>query len=202
MMNCSLNLLPFDGEMYYFPGYFDAQDSDLYFKELMALRNWRQDEIRIFGKKYFLPRRQMFLGDSEDIVYTYSGIKLNAQLWPDFIMEIKNRIEHDFNIIFNSALVNLYRDGNDSNGKHSDDEPEMGKNPVMASVSLGASRKFRVYHKTQKHCKTELTLRHGDLVIMKGEMQHHWYHEIPKEKKVLEPRINITFRKVYASPFR
>jgi alkylated DNA repair dioxygenase AlkB len=202
MMNFSLNLLPFDGEMYYYPAYFDPYASDLYFKKMLALSNWRQDEIRIFGKKYFLPRQQMFLGDTEDIVYTYSGITLNAEPWPDFIMEIKKRIEHDFNTLFNSALVNLYRDGNDSNGKHSDNEPELGKNPFMASVSFGASRKFRVYHKTKKHCKTELTLRHGDLVIMKGEMQHHWYHEIPKEKKVLEPRINITFRKVYASPFR
>lgn len=195
-MKFAHNLLPFDGEMYYYPAYFDTHASDLYFNKIMALKNWRQDEIRIFGKKYFLPRLQMFLGDAEDIIYTYSGIGLKAERWPDFLLEIKKRIEHDFNISFNAALVNLYRDGNDSNGKHSDNEPEMGNRPVLASVSFGAPRKFRVYHKTKKHCKSELTLQHGDLLIMKGEMQDCWYHEIPKEKKVLEPRINITFRNI------
>lgn len=202
MMYFAQNLLPFDGEMYYYPGYVDAHTSDLYFKKMMELKGWRHDEIRIFGKKYFLPRMQMFFGDNEDIEYTYSGIKLIAQPWPDVLSEIKHRIEHDFHISFNSALVNLYRNGYDSNGKHSDHEPEMGKNPIMASLSFGASRKFRVFHKTKKNYKTELVLRHGDLVIMKGEMQHYWYHEIPKEKKVLGPRINITFRTIYAVRFR
>ncbi|MCX8081048.1 MAG: alpha-ketoglutarate-dependent dioxygenase AlkB [Bacteroidia bacterium] len=196
MMTDKVNLLPRDGELYYYPNYINEELGKTIWEYFQDYVEWRKDTIRIFGKTYPLPRLQDFFGDEEKLCYTYSSIPLFAKPWPESLLRCKNKIEHDFNIQFNCALVNYYRDGHDSNGRHSDDEPELGKNPILASVSLGAERKFRYFHKTENALKYHIMLRHGDLLIMKGAMQHHWFHEIPKEKKVKYPRLNITFRRI------
>lgn len=155
----------------------------------------KQETIRIFGKEILQPRLSQLFGDS-NISYTYSQKKLDAMEWNPFLSALKIRLEKTLSYEFNSALVNLYRDGNDSMGLHSDDEKELGTDPVIASVSYGATRKMIFRRKKDKH-KEILYLNHGDIILMRGKIQQDWKHEIPKEKGILIPRINITFRYIH-----
>ena len=121
---------------------------------------------------------------------------MEPQRWTTTLIKIKSQIEDVTNTTFNSVLLNLYRDGKDSVVWHSDDEPELGKNPEIGSVSFGATRRFMFRHKFKKELKFEIELTHGSFLLMKGVTQHFWQHQIPKTNKLIQPRINLTFRKV------
>jgi alkylated DNA repair dioxygenase AlkB len=183
-----------DGEVIIYQNFFEESESDRLLQELLNSINWRQDRIKIFGKEVNLPRLTAWYGD-ENKSYQYSGITMNPDTWTPTLLSIEERIEKFVKIKFNSVLINLYRNGKDYVSWHSDDEPELGKNPIIASVSFGATRRFQLRHKSNKDLDTvEIALTHGSLLIMKGATQHFWKHQVPKTSKVLTERINLTFR--------
>ena len=185
-----------DGQVIIYQHFFDHKESDRFFLELLNDINWQQDKIRIFGKEVNLPRLTAWYGDSGKS-YTYSGITMNPDLWSLNLLAIKERIEETVQVNFNSVLANLYRNGQDYVSWHSDDEKELGKNPTIASVSFGATRRFLLRHRSNKNLETvDLSLGHGSLLIMKGSTQHYWKHQVPKTAKVKTERINLTFRVV------
>ncbi|MDA0708902.1 MAG: alpha-ketoglutarate-dependent dioxygenase AlkB [bacterium] len=185
-----------NGEMGYVKGFFTREQSQTYFSILMNTVAWEQKTIHMFGKPIASPRLTAWYGDA-GVTYSYSGIRLSAPGWLPCLVEIKARIESFSGETFNSVLANLYRDGTDSMGWHSDDEAELGKNPVISSVSFGSPRDFALRHK-QNRDVTPLTyiLGDGDLLVMRGETQHYWKHQIPKTKQKICPRINLTFRRI------
>lgn len=156
---------------------------------------WKQDEIALYGRTIPVPRLASWHGDA-DCSYTYSGIPSQPNPWTPVLGDIRRVVEETTGTRFNSVLVNRYRDGQDSVAWHSDDEPELGRNPVIASVSLGAVRLFQLKHKVHGARRAELALPHGSLLLMRGETQHHWLHQVPKMKQVREVRFNLTFRNV------
>jgi alkylated DNA repair dioxygenase AlkB len=191
----SNELMP-DGEIIVDQNFFGELESDQLFNELRASLHWRQDKIKMFGKEVNIPRLTAWYGD-QGKSYTYSGITMNPDGWTQTLLLIKTRVEKIVGLKFNSVLVNLYRNGKDYVSWHSDDEKELGKNPTIASVSLGATRRFLLRHKSNQALDTiEITLSHGSLLIMKGTTQHFWKHQIPKSSRVLTERINLTFRTI------
>ncbi|MBP5973166.1 alpha-ketoglutarate-dependent dioxygenase AlkB [Brasilonema sp. CT11] len=184
-----------DAEVIIYPNLFDKNESDQMFSELYRTTHWKQDTTLLFGKRIALPRLTAWYGDKGKF-YTYSKIKMERHSWTPILIKIKSRIESIVGTQFNSVLLNLYRDGKDSVAWHSDDEPELGENPEIGSVSFGASRRFMFRHKSQKELKFEIELTHGSFLLMKGATQHFWQHQTPKTSKVMKPRINLTFRKV------
>jgi alkylated DNA repair dioxygenase AlkB len=193
--NLQLNQLSVsDAELIFYPRYFSVEESDVIFQSLFAEINWRQDKIKLYGKEINIPRLTAWYGD-EGKFYTYSRITMNPTPWTPILLSIKKRVEDIAKISFNSVLINLYRHGKDSMAWHSDDEPELGENPIIASVSFGETRKFQLRHKFNKTLeKVELNLNHGSLLIIQGKTQEFWQHQIPKTAKYVMPRINLTFR--------
>lgn len=181
-----------NGEYVYMPNFFDRQTSNEYLSAFIKNINWKQEEMNMYGKQVMFPRLTSWYGDS-DKPYTFSGITLNPHPWNKELLEIKDKIEPKCEVKFNSVLLNLYRDGNDSISWHTDAEKELGKNPLIASVNFGAERKFQLKHRDNGE-KVNLILQHGSLLIMKGEIQHYWLHQVPKTKEVLKERVNLTFR--------
>jgi alkylated DNA repair dioxygenase AlkB len=181
-----------DGWIIYVPNFYAKEIADQLFNLFYQSINWQQGEIKLFGKKYLTPRLEAFYAE-ENKSYGYSGQRLITSSFTKELKQIKDIIELKLSIQLNSVLINLYRDGNDSNGWHADDEPELGKNPIIASLSLGASRRFDLKHSTTKE-KLSLELEPGSLLVIGGELQHYWKHQIAKTKKVNTPRINLTFR--------
>jgi alkylated DNA repair dioxygenase AlkB len=181
-----------NGEYYFFPNYFSVTESDLLLGALRDKILWRQESMNMYGKKINFPRLTSWYGDNEK-PYTFSGITLNPHPWIEELRVIKNKIEPQAGVEFNSVLLNLYRDGNDSISWHTDAEPELGKNPVIASVNFGDTRKFQLRHNKSNE-KVEVELTHGSLLIMQGELQHFWKHQVPKTSKKVKERINLTFR--------
>ncbi len=177
----------------YYSSFFSPKESSEYFQILLNEIEWQEDDIKVFGKTYKQPRLTALYG-MNNASYRYSGITMFPKPFNFILKEIKTKIEEITEIKFTTVLLNFYRDGSDSNGWHSDDEKELGENPVIVSISLGAERTFRLRHKKDKTQKKNLILQHGSLLIMKGETQHHWQHCIPKSKKDIKPRINLTFR--------
>ncbi len=189
--------------------FFKKEEADALLSDLTENIHWEQGEIMMFGKKVLEPRLTAWYGD-EGKEYTYSGKKQTPLAWTDTLKGIKNKIETDcekltppqsrevrdvpYNPVFNSVLLNYYRNGQDSMGWHSDDEKELGLNPTIASLNLGESRRFLIRNKADKNLKKEILLTHGSLLIMTDEMQHYWQHAVPKEPKKQQPRINLTFR--------
>ncbi|MBL7777558.1 MAG: alpha-ketoglutarate-dependent dioxygenase AlkB [Chitinophagales bacterium] len=169
--------------------------SDKLFLQLKESIEWRSEEIKIFGRWVMQPRLTAWYGNAGK-TYRYSGIEMKPLPWTPYLLEIKNKVEKQCDVSFNSVLLNYYRTGADSMGWHSDDEPELGKNPVIASVSFGAERLFCLRHKKEKSLQVKLKLTAGSLLIMTGETQHHWQHAIPKTTKPIGERINLTFRKI------
>jgi alkylated DNA repair dioxygenase AlkB len=184
-----------DADIIYYPKFIKDQDAQNLFDRLFKETEWREESIILFGKKYKQPRLNAWYGE-EHMNYSYSGIKMIAVPFTTALLRLKSLIEDFTNEPFNSVLLNLYRNGNDSNGWHSDDEKELGKNPVIASLSLGAVRKFKMKHKCDTTIKYEISLDNGSLLLMKAETQHFWKHQIPKSKKVDQARINLTFRRI------
>lgn len=183
-----------DGQIMLYPNFFAASTRDKLFDDLLQNLNWRQDKIKMFGKEINLPRLTAWYGD-EGKSYEYSGIKMNPDVWTPTLLTIKKQVEAVAKLNFNSVLVNLYRSGKDHVSWHSDDEPELGNNPTIASVSFGATRRFLLKHKSNQDLgKIEVPLTHGSLLIMQGTTQHFWQHQVPKTTKILTARINLTFR--------
>ena len=187
----SLNLP--DSDISYFPNFINLEKADHYFEKLKEAVPWQQDNITLFGKTYPQPRLTALFGNNGK-PYSYSNITMQPHKFSKIVLDIKHSIEAITTIEFTSCLLNLYRDGKDSNGWHADDEKELGKNPIIASVTLGQERYFHLKHKNNKSLKHKILLQHGSLLLMKGETQHHWLHQIPKTAKPIKERINLTFR--------
>ncbi|WP_162126194.1 alpha-ketoglutarate-dependent dioxygenase AlkB family protein [Flavobacterium phycosphaerae] len=182
-----------DAEIEYYPGFFDYERANELFTKLKTEIPWQQDLITVFGKTHPQPRLTALFGN-EGKPYGYSNIVMQPHAWNPLLMFIKNEIEEVCPENFTTVLLNQYRDGKDSNGWHADNEKELGRNPVIASVSFGAERSFHLQHNSMKDQKLKITLEHGSLLIMKGATQHFWKHQIPKTAKDIGPRINLTFR--------
>ena len=155
---------------------------------------FRRETITLFGKEYLQPRLIRFEGD-DGVSYKYSKKVYEAEPWSEFSLYLLRKLSLVCDVEFNSVLINWYRDGQDSMGLHADNEPELGKDPTIASVSFGAERKMRFRHNESKE-KLDVDLPSGSLLLMSGSLQHHWKHEIPKTKKQIGPRMNFTFRKI------
>ena len=176
------------------------QKKDLWYKSCLNDLSWETGFIKIFGKTHQIPRLQAWYAE-DGVEYTYSGKKLQRHNWNKTLIDIKEEIESITSFKFNSVLANLYRNGDDSMGLHSDDEKELGQNPVIGSVSLGAQRKFKLRHKQFKEngLKHDILLQNGSFLLMHGATQHHWMHEIPRTALPIEPRVNLTFRVIRES---
>ena len=175
--------------------FFDAQESGSIMQALISEIDWKQYQIKIFGKSLDQPRLTAYYGEDHQF-YAYSNIKLNPIPFTPNLLSIKNKIENLTGHQFNGVLLNYYRNGDDSMGWHADDEKELGTNPVIASLSFGASRNFQLQHSLDKSIpKATIVLNDASLLVMKGETQHFWKHQIPKQKNK-GPRINLTFRKI------
>jgi alkylated DNA repair dioxygenase AlkB len=187
------------GELTLDPGFIAENEARTLFDSLEQQLNWQQARIRMFGRMVNIPRLQCFQGDP-GILYRYSGLSLQTEPWHPLIHALKQRVETAAKHSFNSVLINYYRGGQDSMGWHSDDEPELGSNPVIASLSLGQSRRFLLRHRFDKSIsQQELLLNSGSLLIMAGQLQHFWHHSVPKTSKQLEGRINLTFRHTFTT---
>jgi alkylated DNA repair dioxygenase AlkB len=182
-----------DAKVIIYRNFFDLQKSCEIFQILLNEIKWRQDSMKLYGKEIDLPRKTAWYGD-RDKSYTFSGIHLNPEPWIPILLQVKERIEEVAEVQFNSVLLNLYRHGNDGISWHTDAEPELGKNPVIGSVSFGGTRRFMFRHRQNQNLKAEVELTHGSFLLMTGETQHFWQHQIPKTPRKVEPRINLTFR--------
>lgn len=184
--------LPYSDILYY-PNFISGKTAGLYFKIFRESIPWQQDDIKVFGKIYAQPRLTSFHAYGAKS-YSYSNIVMSPKPFTKELLEIKKQIELKAMVEFNACLLNLYRDGKDSNGWHSDDEKELGVNPIIASVSLGQDRPFHLRSKKDRSNKHKMVLEHGSLLLMKGATQHHWQHQLPKTQKTINERINLTFR--------
>lgn len=191
----STNLLPYQGESFLFPDFFSIEEADVFFNALQEGLNWRQEPIWMFGKQVMQPRLTALYGDPT-VPYGYSGIQMLPQAFTPALAEIHDRLQKFTKSVFTHVLCNYYRDGNDSMGWHRDNEPVLGKNPTIASLTFGATRSFQMRDYATKANKIDLALSHGSLLLMRGESQHFWEHQLPKTKKIQAPRINLTFRKL------
>ncbi|MBP9681123.1 MAG: alpha-ketoglutarate-dependent dioxygenase AlkB [Bacteriovorax sp.] len=184
-------LLDLDGTVLYQENYLKESMEDI----LMGIV-WRNDPITMFGKTYPQPRLTAWHGDP-GLSYTYSKITMRSPGWSPILLKIRDQLEKDLKTPFNSVLLNYYRDGNDHMSYHSDDELELGVNPTIASLSLGATRKFSLKHRLNKIMKpVDLFLESQNLLVMKDELQHFWQHKIGKSTKIKAPRLNLTYRNI------
>lgn len=186
------NLLPYDGEVNYYGTV--LQNPQSYYERLMEEVAWQNDQTLIFGRLITTKRMVAWYGD-EALEYTYSGMKKVASPWNTTLLELKRIVEHLTHETFNSCLLNLYHDGNEGMGWHSDAEKDLKENGTIASLSLGAERKFYFRHKQSKE-RIDLTLENGSLLLMRGTTQKYWLHQLPKSKKITRGRINLTFRTI------
>jgi alkylated DNA repair dioxygenase AlkB len=182
-----------NADIIYFSDFYSSEEASALFEILLKEIDWQQDNIKVFGKIYKQPRLTALYGD-DGASYSYSGITMFPKPFNAALKRVKSKIEEVSEVKFNTVLLNLYRDGSDSNGWHSDDEKELGHNPVIASLSLGTERVFQLRQRKDKKHRENLLLKNGSLLLMAGATQHHWQHCIPKSKKVMSPRINLTFR--------
>ncbi len=185
-----------DAEVSVWPQFYSSAQAALMKQQLLDETPWRQEAIKVWGKSHLQPRLTAWVADP-GVVYAYSGLTLTNLPWTPTLQEIREHLEAACGQHFNSVLLNLYRDGQDSMGWHSDDEAELGRDPVIASLSLGATRVFKFKHKTAAQEKPlAVELKDGTLLLMAGPTQHHWQHSITKQSKAEGARINLTFRQV------
>ena len=180
----------------YIENFFDFDQSQLYMKHLTNDIKWKREKIRMWGREIVTKKRIAWYAD-EGKSYTYSGSTFHPDQWNELLLEIKKHVEQYIKFQFNSVLLNEYPNGKVGMGWHSDDERELGIDPIIASLSFGANRDFIFKHKTDKSFENiKIHLKSGSLLLMLGSTQHHWKHSLPKRLKVREPRINLTFRKI------
>jgi alkylated DNA repair dioxygenase AlkB len=183
-----------DADLGYVSDFLSRPAADALLRALRAMPEWRRERLRMFGREVDAPRLTAWYGDP-GVAYSYSGTTHVARGWPPLLFPLRARLSRELGVAFNGVLANRYRDGRDSMGWHSDDERELGPRPVIASISLGAQRRFRMRHRTRKDLETlDLPLEHGSLLVMKGQTQRHWRHCLPKTARCSEERINLTFR--------
>ncbi|MGV7105445.1 alpha-ketoglutarate-dependent dioxygenase AlkB family protein [Flavobacterium sp. U410] len=185
-----------DGVFEYHPNFFNQESANQLFKILLKETPWQQDDIIVFGKIYQQPRLTALYGNNGR-TYGYSNIVMNPHPWTVPLTYIKEEIEKQTKLQFNAVLLNLYRNENDSNGWHADNEKELGPNPIIASVSLGEERLFQIKHNSNKSEKINLNIENGSLLLMKEGSQMYYKHQLPKSTKSKKPRINLTFRTIY-----
>jgi len=188
------NILPKDGTVNYYGTILTLKEANQYLDLLLQNILWQNDEAVIFGKHIITKRKAAWYGDS-DYLYTYSNTTKQALAWTRELSDLKQIVEKKVETKFNSCLLNLYPDGNEGVGWHSDDEKSLGKNAIIASLSFGAERKFSFRHKQTKQT-VSLVLEHGSLLVMKDATQANWMHSLPKSKKITRTRINLTFRTI------
>lgn len=189
------NLLPYDGTVNYYGVIMRAAEANQYFKTLLETIAWRNDEAQIFGK-YFITKRKVGWYGDKSFAYTYSNATKTALPWTPVLLELKKLAEIQTGATYNSCLLNLYHTGEESMAWHSDDEKALGSEPIIASLSFGATRKFAFKHKKTKEV-VSVVLEPGSLLLMKDETQKNWWHRLPPTKKVNLPRINLTFRTIF-----
>jgi alkylated DNA repair dioxygenase AlkB len=186
------SLLPCEGEVFLLEDAIGRADADRLLDVLMDSIAWRQEEAAIMGRRVAIPRLTAWHGEAG---YVYSGIRMSPMSWNAPLLELKAVAEACTGEPFNSVLLNLYRDGRDSVSWHADNEPGLGRNPVIASISLGATRRFQLKHRRRAE-RVAIDLHHGSCLIMAGATQHHWLHQLPKTARPIGPRINLTFRRM------
>ena len=188
------NLLPYDGIVNYYGKVFTSSKARDYFDQLLNTIKWKHDEVIIFGKRIVTKRKVAWYGDN-GCTYAYSNMAREPLPWVNELLELKEHVERISAFSFNTCLLNLYQSGEEGMSWHSDDEKELGNQNTIASVSFGAERKFSFKHKRTKE-NTSIVLEDGSLLIMRGATQANWLHTLPKSKKIVEPRINLTFRTI------
>ncbi|RZJ34435.1 MAG: alpha-ketoglutarate-dependent dioxygenase AlkB [Flavobacterium sp.] len=184
-----------DAEITLYDGFFDKVKSDQYYRTLMAETNWREHEMTVYGQSHVVPRMIAWYEDAENPGANPSRI-LTADL-----QAIRDRVNAETGLYFNSVLLNLYRNGGDGVGWHSDREKNFGKDAIIASITFGQTRPFRLRHKLRKDLQLEILLKHGSFLLMSGTTQSFWEHQIPKSARPMSPRINLTFRQVKRDEF-
>ncbi|MBC9251607.1 DNA repair protein [Pseudomonas alcaligenes] len=182
-----------DAELDWYPHWLSADCADQWLARLQAETPWQQPQVFLHGKHYPVPRLLAWYGDAE-ASYRYSGLNHQPLPWTPLLAQIRARVQEAVGQPLNGVLLNYYRDGNDSMGWHSDDEPELGHNPLIASLNLGGTRRFDLRRKGQSRIEHSLELGHGALLVMRGATQHHWQHQVAKTAKPVAPRLNLTFR--------
>jgi len=192
----SLSVLPLpDADVTFAPCWLDAAQADRLLSGLREGIAWENHRIRLFGREHASPRLSCWIGDP-GTAYRYSGALFVPRPWPSLLEPLRERLCAELGVGFNSVLANLYRDGRDCMGWHSDDEPELGEAPVIASLSLGATRRFVLKHRRDPERKLALELPHGSLLVMAGATQRNYRHALPRTAKVASERINLTFRRI------
>lgn len=182
-----------NADITYFPSFFENNIAKGIYDELLHGIPWHQDNIKVFGKMHAQPRLTALFGNDSK-PYSYSNITMQPHPWNLLLQKIKSHVESVVETQFTTVLLNYYRDGRDSNGWHADNEKELGQNPVIASLSFGCERIFQLKHNTIPALRKNILLENGSLLVMKGETQHYWKHQIPKTNRPIEGRINLTFR--------
>ena len=190
-----------DGELLFMHGFYPPDECASLLAALLEQTPWRQERIEVWGKVHDQPRLTSWHGDS-GTDYTYSGVTLATCPWTPLLSRLRSDIEEATGHRYNSVLLNLYRDEHDGVGWHSDNERELGRLPVIASLSLGETRSFRLRHRERRHAPVDIDLTDGSLLLMAGATQRNWQHAIPKERREKGPRINLTFRHIAQSARR
>ena len=184
-------------ELRFAPGWLAATEADALLAALRGEIHWETHRIRLFGREVDSPRLSCWIGD-EGTAYTYSGARFQPHPWPAALLAIRRRLANDLDGAFNSVLANRYRDGRDCMGWHSDNESALGPHPLIASLSLGATRRFVLKHRHDSSRKLELELPHGSLLVMGGDTQRNYRHALPRTTRPVDERINLTFRRILA----
>ncbi|GAA5070631.1 alpha-ketoglutarate-dependent dioxygenase AlkB family protein [Lysobacter panacisoli] len=191
-----LSDIPLPGaELRFDPHWLGPLEADALLAALHAQVPWEVHRIRLFGREVDSPRLSCWIGDPE-ARYRYSGTDFTPHPWPEALVPVRERLQDALGVSFNSVLTNLYRDGSDAMGWHSDAEPELGPEPVIASISLGATRRFALKHRNQPEQRLALDLPHGSLLVMSGATQRNYRHALPRTSRPMRPRINLTFRRI------
>ncbi|MGH8025806.1 MAG: alpha-ketoglutarate-dependent dioxygenase AlkB family protein [Pseudoxanthomonas sp.] len=182
-------------ELWFAPDWLEAGQAEALFAELRESIEWETHRIRLFGREVDSPRLSSWIGDA-DAAYTYSGARFQPRPWPSALAGIRQRLARELDCGFNSVLANRYRTGRDCMGWHSDNESELGPQPVIASLSLGATRRFALKHRQEASRKLEFPLANGSLLVMRGGTQANYRHSLPRTAKPVGERINLTFRRI------
>ncbi|AYN67062.1 alpha-ketoglutarate-dependent dioxygenase AlkB [Euzebyella marina] len=190
-INGRLHLI--DSEISYFPNFISHNEAWVVFEELLSQTRWQQDTIKVFGKEYLQPRLTSLYGNNGK-PYSYSNLTMQPHSFTPLLIDLKKLVDIKCNTHFTTCLLNLYRNGKDSNGWHADNEKELGSRPIIASLSFGQERFFHLKHRKLVSERYKLLLEHGSLLIMSGDTQKNWLHQIPKTSRLVKERINLTFR--------